>query len=503
MTALRTQLDRSFPARAPRPTPGARATRGPERAPRVWGLDAAGLHDRVWAARCVQVVRPGGDRVENGAGLYLLLQPGVMLDFRLRPLLRSLHWDRPRAVRLRVLNQRQQPYEERVMADAEGNFLRIERVYRPAARGSARAWLTDDAAIARAWRAAGDGARRLPWRALRAVVEPEETLSTQVPGEVLDPQRGAVERLAEIIARDTLDLAPAIAGVYRYQPGVWVHETSQIDPSARFVGPAFVGAGRSVGADPLVIGPAALPDEPGVRAAEAASGIDWASLRSSGGRLLPRVGRRWWRRASKRAFDVAVSGAALLAVAPLFPVLMLVIYLEDGRPFFFAHTRQTIGGRDFPCFKFRTMVNGAEAMKAQLAAQNGADGPQFFIRDDPRLLRCGRWMRRFQLDELPQLWNILVGHMSVVGPRPSPDKENQYCPSWREARLSIRPGLTGLWQVRRTREPLTDFQEWIRYDLEYVQRESWALDLWIMFETARQIVVGSGGRERKGKGRNG
>ncbi|MFG0257714.1 MAG: sugar transferase, partial [Phycisphaerales bacterium JB043] len=87
-------------------------------------------------------------------------------------------------------------------------------------------------------------------------------------------------------------------------------------------------------------------------------------------------------------------------------------------------------------------------------------------------------------------WNVLLGHMSVVGPRPSPDKENQYCPAWREARLSVRPGVTGLWQVRRTREPETDFQEWIQYDLEYVQHQSWKLDLWIIIQTVRHIIGG-------------
>lgn len=192
---------------------------------------------------------------------------------------------------------------------------------------------------------------------------------------------------------------------------------------------------------------------------------------------------------TKRLFDIGFSACVLLAMAPVFPVVMAIIYKEDGRPFFFSHTRQTATGRYFPCLKFRTMRRDAEKMKAELAAANQADGPQFFIEHDPRLLRCGRWLRRFQIDEMPQFINVLLGHMSVVGPRPSPDNENQFCPAWREARLSVRPGVTGLWQVRRTREAQTDFQEWIKYDLEYVQHESWRLDLWIIFETVRQIVA--------------
>ena len=172
------------------------------------------------------------------------------------------------------------------------------------------------------------------------------------------------------------------------------------------------------------------------------------------------------------------------------PIICLVILLEDGWPPFFGHKRQTLRGREFSCWKFRTMCKNAEALKAQLAAQNRCDGPQFFIENDPRLLKVGKFLRRYQLDELPQFWNVLMGHMSVVGPRPSPDKENQFCPAWREGRLSVRPGVTGLWQVRRTRAPQADFQEWIRYDLEYVQHESWRLDVWIIWTTVKRILTG-------------
>jgi lipopolysaccharide/colanic/teichoic acid biosynthesis glycosyltransferase len=118
-----------------------------------------------------------------------------------------------------------------------------------------------------------------------------------------------------------------------------------------------------------------------------------------------------------------------------------------------------------------------------LKQKNQADGPQFFIENDPRLTRVGRVLRKYNLDELPQFWNVLVGDMSVVGPRPSPNKENQFCPPWREARLSVRPGVTGLWQIMRTRRAGSDFQEWIKYDLEYVERRSTWLDLQIFFKT--------------------
>jgi len=127
-------------------------------------------------------------------------------------------------------------------------------------------------------------------------------------------------------------------------------------------------------------------------------------------------------------------------------------------------------------------------VKERLKASNVCDGPQFYAKNDPRVLRIGKILRRTHIDELPQVFNILVGHMSVVGPRPSPDKENQFCPAWRERRLSVRPGLTGLWQVKRTRAPENDFQEWIRYDLEYVQNECWRMDIWIMLRTFSAVL---------------
>ena len=173
---------------------------------------------------------------------------------------------------------------------------------------------------------------------------------------------------------------------------------------------------------------------------------------------------------------------------PLYPLVMLAIWLEDGRPFFFGHPRETRGGREFRCIKFRSMRKDAEQIKAQLRAANQADGPQFYMKQDPRLTRVGRFIRRTNIDELPQFLNVLRGDMSVVGPRPSPRSENQYSPAWREARLSVRAGVTGLWQVRRTRKPGMDFQEWIRYDLEYVQRQSWALDMSIIFRTLRMFL---------------
>jgi lipopolysaccharide/colanic/teichoic acid biosynthesis glycosyltransferase len=192
-------------------------------------------------------------------------------------------------------------------------------------------------------------------------------------------------------------------------------------------------------------------------------------------------------RMGRRIFDIVFSLAALLLTAPLYPLIMFAIWLEDGPPFFFAHSRQTIGGRNFSCYKIRTMSRNADADKAMLAERNVCDGPQFHIEDDPRLLRVGRLLRRLHLDELPQFVNVLLGQMSVIGPRPSPDEENQFCPAWREARLSVKPGITGLWQVDRTRAPNADFQEWIRHDVEYVERQSVGLDAVILYRTIEDV----------------
>jgi lipopolysaccharide/colanic/teichoic acid biosynthesis glycosyltransferase len=167
---------------------------------------------------------------------------------------------------------------------------------------------------------------------------------------------------------------------------------------------------------------------------------------------------------------------------------MMAIWLEDGRPFFFGHRRETLGGRKFLCLKFRSMRKDAEKVKLKLAAENAIDGPQFFMQKDPRRTRVGEFIRKRQLDELPQFFNVLLGHMSMVGPRPSPYSENQFCPPWREARLSVRPGITGLWQIMRTRRGDTDFQEWINYDLEYVRNMSLLYDLNILFRTVAMFA---------------
>ena len=134
------------------------------------------------------------------------------------------------------------------------------------------------------------------------------------------------------------------------------------------------------------------------------------------------------------------------------------------------------------------MRAGADRLQEKLRDINEVDGPQFKMADDPRISSVGHFLRETYLDEIPQFFNVLLGQMSLVGPRPSPRGENTQCPRWRDARLSVRPGITGLWQLLRTREPQKDFQEWIYYDIDYVQRISPGLDLWLCWRTFLKMV---------------
>ncbi|MBL8764897.1 MAG: sugar transferase [Phycisphaerae bacterium] len=480
---------------APAPARSPARAGAPARAPLpgapVWGLDPVALHDRLWAARHVQVVRLGRGPVDaQGPSLYLLVEPTDLLAFDFGPVLRRLNWERPLLVRIRLVTPSDDDYVESVQADDDGRLLAVRRSYRARVHATHRCWLTPDPGVATAWAAATD-----PRAGREAVIRLAGTrlLSHKARAQVHDASDpGEVQRYAAATMFRGERPGEVLDGVYEIEPGVWLHETVHVPEGARFIAPLWIGAGARLAKDAVLCGPRVIPDHPA--AVVQPRPMRWDDIELS----LPPVEstrrrrsfRRALRRASKLAFDKAFAACVLLACLPVFPLIMLAIWLEDGRPFYFAHTRQTLRGRNFPCYKFRTMIKNADALKAQLARQNVCDGPQFFIKDDPRLLRVGRLLRRCQLDELPQFWNVLLGHMSVVGPRPSPDSENQFCPTWREARLSVRPGVTGLWQVRRTRAPETDFQEWIRYDLEYVQHESWRLDLWIIVQTIARVLRG-------------
>ena len=190
----------------------------------------------------------------------------------------------------------------------------------------------------------------------------------------------------------------------------------------------------------------------------------------------------------KAAFDVTAAALGLLLLSPLLLLIALLVKLESKGPIFHRDRREGHGGRVFKCLKFRTMSMGADAQQRELLAKNEVDGPQFKLARDPRVTRVGRVLRKLNLDELPQLVNVLLLQMSLVGPRPSPFRENQLCVPWREARLSVRPGITGLWQVCRNRRSQGDFHQWIHFDLLYVEHASFAVDLKILAATVLTLA---------------
>ena len=190
----------------------------------------------------------------------------------------------------------------------------------------------------------------------------------------------------------------------------------------------------------------------------------------------------------KRFADIVAAINVLILFAPVLPIIALVIKLTSRGPVFFKDTRQGRHGKAFNCLKFRTMLVGADKIQDKLRIISQVDGPQFKMSDDPRLSAVGSFLRNTYIDEMPQFFNVLLGQMSVVGPRPSPESENTQCPSWRDARLSVRPGITGLWQICRTRQPMKDFQEWIHYDTKYVRDLSFKMDLWICWQTIKTLV---------------
>jgi exopolysaccharide biosynthesis polyprenyl glycosylphosphotransferase len=196
------------------------------------------------------------------------------------------------------------------------------------------------------------------------------------------------------------------------------------------------------------------------------------------------------RRLIKAAFDRALALSALLLLSPLFAIVPVIIRCSDGGPAFFRQVRVGQGGRSFILIKFRTMVPDAEQRKDRLTALNDHDGVLFKMRDDPRVTRVGRWLRRSSLDELPQLLNVLVGDMSLVGPRPALPKEAALYADHVRRRLAVKPGLTGLWQINGRAD--LSWEESVRLDLRYVENWSFLLDLQILWKTWAAVRRGSG-----------
>lgn len=195
----------------------------------------------------------------------------------------------------------------------------------------------------------------------------------------------------------------------------------------------------------------------------------------------------------KRWMDVAIASALLILTSPVLLTIAVLVKLESPGPVLFKQRRVGLNGRKFVLLKFRSMVKGAERQLKSLKKQNEMTGPVFKMRDDPRVTKVGRFLRRYSLDELPQLINVIKGDMSIVGPRPPlPSEVSRYGRKQRR-RLSMRPGLTCIWQVSGRNE-IPDFEEWAKLDLEYIDNWSIAKDIVLMIKTVPAVLSGSGAR---------
>jgi lipopolysaccharide/colanic/teichoic acid biosynthesis glycosyltransferase len=306
----------------------------------------------------------------------------------------------------------------------------------------------------------------------------------------------------------TIDPTAQIFGPCILQDGV------HIDANATLIGPTLVGAGTHVRSGAIlaqcVVAPKTIIEEqavlrhrvlipitPDSKATPCPHSSPAAALRESamneGAAIRGAAKTRFATQvflSIKRLVDISLSAIGLVMLSPLMLIVSILIKLTSPGPIHFGHDRETRNGRQFKCWKFRTMVPNAHAQQRALYQENKVDGPQFKMSRDPRITRIGRLLRNSNIDELPQLWNVLKGDMSLIGPRPSPFRENQICVSWRQARLSVRPGITGLWQVCRHERDIGDFHQWIYFDTLYVRHMSVLLDLKILAAT----IFTAGGR---------
>ncbi len=324
---------------------------------------------------------------------------------------------------------------------------------------------------------------------------------------------GFLEHSPGVLAWETCTIAPSV----RLIPPVIVHPHARIEEEATLIGPVVVGCRAVVGRGAIVaksvLTPAAVVPAaarirhqvvlPNGQSADASQGMSQrpevlqplyvSNVDVTMPAWEPAVHGWRWRISQmiKRSLDIVLASAGLVVLSPLMLAVAIMIKLASPGSVFFGHRRECRQGREFLCLKFRTMVPKAHTLQRQLYEQNEVDGPQFKMDNDPRVTRIGRFLRRTNIDELPQLLNVLAGHMSLVGPRPSPFRENQICVPWRLARLSVRPGITGLWQICRDDRSDGDFHQWIYYDIMYVRHQSLWLDAKILFHT----LVSLGGRK--------
>jgi lipopolysaccharide/colanic/teichoic acid biosynthesis glycosyltransferase len=193
----------------------------------------------------------------------------------------------------------------------------------------------------------------------------------------------------------------------------------------------------------------------------------------------------------KRVIDVVGSAILLTLLSPLFLVLVIAVKLSSPGPVFYRWRVVGQSGRQLLSYKFRSMVVNADALRSELVPLNEMRGPAFKVTNDPRVTKAGSWMRRYSLDELPQLYSVLKGDMSLVGPRPPLTTEFAQFTEFHKQKLAVKPGITCLWQVCGRNE-VSDFDEWVKLDLEYIRKWSLALDFRIMLRTVKEVLSASG-----------
>jgi len=201
-----------------------------------------------------------------------------------------------------------------------------------------------------------------------------------------------------------------------------------------------------------------------------------------------------WEGVAKQLMDFAGALFLLIAFSWLFVILTILIKFTSPGPVFFRQQRSGLNGAPFTLYKFRTMVTNAEQFQDELQSMNEMTGPVFKVTNDPRITRFGKWLRKYSLDELPQLYNVLRAEMSLVGPRPLPvDEVKRFTNLAHRRRLSVKPGLTCLWQISG-RNQITDFKNWVRLDLEYIDHWSLWLDIKILIRTIPAVLIGTGAK---------
>lgn len=211
------------------------------------------------------------------------------------------------------------------------------------------------------------------------------------------------------------------------------------------------------------------------------------------GFLPERANTTSWRlqQTLKRGLDVVGALLLLVVLSPLLLLTALIVRLTSPGPILYRYWALGHCARPFTCYKFRTMVEGADAMKVNLLERNEMRGPAFKLKEDPRTTRPGRFLRKYSIDELPQLWNVLRGDMSLVGPRPPLAEEFTQFETWQRGKLAVRPGITCLWQVGG-RSEIRDFATWAALDLQYIERWNLLLDLKILLRTVPAVLLARG-----------